>query len=101
MFKVALSNFYDAKKSSNNEKKIKYYKILRILFARDLEFFAEIEKFIQFTGVVKSGENNNVASANVNIDAGKTSVFLKESSNKTSTQYMPSTSIKRKLDEQN
>lgn len=52
-FKVALSNFYTAKKNSDNEKKIKYYKILRSLFAKDLEFFGEIEKFIQFTGVVK------------------------------------------------
>lgn len=52
-FKVALSNFYTAKKNSDNEKKIKYYKILRSLFSKDLEFFAEIEKFIQFTGVIK------------------------------------------------
>ncbi|CAF0719384.1 unnamed protein product [Brachionus calyciflorus] len=52
-FKVALSNFYTAKKNSDNDKKIKYYKILRSLFSKNLEFFAEIEKFIQFTGVLK------------------------------------------------
>lgn len=52
-FKVALSNFYAAKKNSDNEKKVKYYKILRSLFVKNLEFFSEIEKFIQFTGVIK------------------------------------------------
>lgn len=58
-FKVALSNFYTAKKNSDNEKKIKYYKILRGLFAQDLTFFAEIEKFIQFTGVLKEKQSDN------------------------------------------
>lgn len=51
---MALNNFHTAKKSGDNEKKVKYYKALRCLFANDLEFFGEIEKFIHFTGVVKS-----------------------------------------------
>lgn len=58
-FKVALSNFYTAKKNSDNEKKIKYYKILRSLFSKDLDFFSEIEKFIQFTGVLKEKQSEN------------------------------------------
>ena len=53
-FKVALSNFYAGKKSNDKD-----YKVLRTLFAKDLEFFKEIEKFIQFTGVIKE-QNQNV-----------------------------------------
>ena len=58
-FKVALSNFHSAKKSSDDEKKLKYYKILRGLFSNDMELFGEIEKFIQFTGVVKTKPKPN------------------------------------------
>ncbi len=50
---MGLNNFYQAKKSGDNEKKVKYYKVLRSLFEKDLNLFGEIEKFIQFTGVVK------------------------------------------------
>ena len=52
-FKVALSNFHAAKKASDDEKKLKYYKVLRGLFANDMDLFGDIEKFIQFTGAVK------------------------------------------------
>ena len=52
-FKVALHNFHAAKKNSNMDQKVKYYKVLRSLFSGDLEFFCEIEKFINFTGNVK------------------------------------------------
>lgn len=98
MFKVALSNFYEAKKSSNDEKKIKYYKILRNLFNKDLEFFAEVEKFIQFTGVIKSG---NKDSSTKNGDA-QASRFLKPSPNgNPQPQYSSSTPTKRKLNELN
>jgi hypothetical protein len=62
-FKVALSNFYAGKKSNDKEKKIKYYKVLRTLFSKDLEFFKEIEKFIQFTGIIKE-QNQNVIENN-------------------------------------
>ena len=58
-FKIALSNFHAAKKAHDDEKKIKYYKILRNLFANDLVFFCEIEKFIQFSGVVKQKPATN------------------------------------------
>jgi hypothetical protein len=53
-FKIALNNFYIYKKNNDAEKKVKYYKVLRSLFQKDLEFFKEIEKFIQFNGVIKS-----------------------------------------------
>jgi hypothetical protein len=52
-FKVALSNFHAAKKSNDEEKKLKYYKVLRNLFSKDLALFGQIEQFIQFTGVIK------------------------------------------------
>ena len=58
-FKVALNNFYQAKKANDNEKKLKYYKILRGLFLNDLDFFSEIESFIKFTGVIKSSTNSS------------------------------------------
>lgn len=64
-FKVALSNFHAGKKANDNEKKIKYYKILRSLFSKDLEFFKEIEKFIQFNGVIKEKLNVNSNSSNI------------------------------------
>ena len=54
---MALNNFYQAKKSNDQEKKIKYYKVLRALFEKELELFHEIEKFIQFTGVVKDNSD--------------------------------------------
>jgi hypothetical protein len=74
-FKVALRNFHEAKKSSDNEKKLKYYKVLRSLFSKDLAFFAEVENFIQFKGVIKPSQ---------------------------STQYdSPTAPTKRKLDERN
>lgn len=52
-FRLGLNNFYQAKKSGDNEKKVKYYKVLRALFENETELFKELEKFIQFTGVVK------------------------------------------------
>ncbi len=52
-FKLGLNNFYQAKKSGDNEKKLKYYKVLRALFENEPEIFSEIEKFIQFYGMVK------------------------------------------------
>jgi hypothetical protein len=51
-----LQNFHAAKKSANMEQKIKYYKILRALFANDPSLFAEIEKFINFTGNMKESQ---------------------------------------------
>ena len=62
-FKIALNNFYVAKKGNNAEGKVKYYKILRALFANDLEFFADIEKFIQFTGVIKEKPSDKAATS--------------------------------------
>ena len=62
-FKVALSSFYQAKKANDNEKKLKYYKILRSLFLNDLEFFAEIESFIKFSGVIKG--SSGVSASNI------------------------------------
>jgi len=52
-FKLSLNNFYQAKKACDSEKKLKYYKVLRALFENETEIFCEIEKFIQFYGVVK------------------------------------------------
>lgn len=57
-FKLGLNNFYQAKKSGDQEKKLKYYKVLRALFEKELELFHEIEKFIQFTGVVKENTSS-------------------------------------------
>jgi len=76
-FKVGLRNFHEAKKNADNEKKIKYYKVLRSLFAKDLALFTEVENFIQFTGVMKPVSSSS------------------------STQYENSTPTKRKLDERN
>jgi len=61
LFKTALGSFSEARKSGDNEKKIKYYKILRSLFEFDLVFFREIERFIQFTPNIKTmgGPINN------------------------------------------
>ena len=53
-----------AKKNSNTEQKIKYYKILRNLFINDLEFFGEIEKFINFNGNIKEQASNTNAISN-------------------------------------
>lgn len=55
-FKVALSSFSAAKKNDDTPKKIKYYKVLRIIFQFDLVFFREIEKFIQFQPNVKASD---------------------------------------------
>ncbi len=66
-FKVALNNFHTAKKNSNQEQKIKYYKVLRNLFINDLEFFGEIEKFINFNGQIKEqpkGSSSSVQTTN-------------------------------------
>ena len=52
-FKLSLQNFYEAKKSNDNERKIKYYRIMRSLFENDLEFFVQIESFIKFNGIIK------------------------------------------------
>lgn len=82
-FKVALKNFHEAKKQADNEKKIKYYRCLRSLFAKDLTFFAEIENFIQFTGVVKQ----STSSASAVTAAG--------------SNFQNPTPTKRKLDERN
>lgn len=68
-FKVALSSFYQAKKTNDNEKKLKYYKILRGLFHNDLEFFGEIESFIKFTGVIKNSTSLSVASSSKVLDS--------------------------------
>ena len=67
-FKVALSSFYQAKKANDNEKKLKYYKILRGLFLNDLDFFGEIENFIKFTGVIKSSSASSVTASSKVLD---------------------------------
>jgi hypothetical protein len=64
-FKIALSKFYAAVKSSDAESKIKYYKCMRHIFQDDLVFFAEIEVFIRFSGHVKTKESACKATANV------------------------------------
>ena len=68
-FKVALGNFHQAKKANDNEKKVKYYKILRSLFVNDLTFFAEIETFIRFTGVIKPSSSSSSAATLVGSDS--------------------------------
>ena len=59
LFKTALGSFSEARKSGDNEKKIKYYKILRSLFEFDLVFFRQIERFIQFTPNIRSLEGQH------------------------------------------
>lgn len=83
-FKVALRNFHEAKKNGDNDKKVKYYKALRILFANDLTLFAEVENFIQYKGVIKP--------SSLSTGSGTAA---------TSIRYDNSTPTKRKLDERN
>ena len=65
---MALSSFYQAKKANDNEKKLKYYKILRGLFLNDLEFFGEIENFIKFTGVIKNSTASSTTASSKVLD---------------------------------
>jgi hypothetical protein len=63
-FKVALINYSQAKKSGDEERKLKYYQVLKVLFQDEVELFKEIEKFIKYDG---PSENTNLSNKVVSL----------------------------------